>query len=343
MGKPSGPAAIWSQYLAARSAGAVLACSSPHTTLHFGRAAGRLIHRIDKRHRRRAEASIARAFPEWPDERVRHTALAGFEHFTQLVTEMLQTPRVITRDSWPRYIGLGNLGGALAELNQDQPLLLITGHLGNWELLGFIVSVLGYDMEALARPLDNPKLDDWVTGVREHRGLKILNKFEAAKRMPQIMADRRALGFVADQNAGDRGLFVPFFGRLASTYKSIGLMAMRNDAPIVVSAAHRIGPGFRYELNVVDLIQPDDWADQPDPLYYITARYIRGLEQAVRLKPEQYLWMHRRWKSRPRHEREGNPLPKALTRKLEALPWMTDQLMADVQIPIDPKEHEKRP
>jgi len=136
------------------------------------------------------------------------------------------------------------------------------------------------------------------------------------------------LGFIADQNAGDKGMFVPFFGRLASSYKSIGLLAIRQEVPVVCGYAHRIGPGFYYELGVADVIQPGDWQDRHDPLYYVTARYARAIETMVRKKPEQYLWMHRRWKSRPRHERQGKQMPAALRRTLEDLPWM-DQAQMD--------------
>jgi KDO2-lipid IV(A) lauroyltransferase len=86
----------------------------------------------------------------------------------------------------------------------------------------------------------------------------------------------------------------------------------------------RLGEGFRYALDVVDTIEPADWQDQPDPLFYITARYNRAIETMVRAAPDQYLWVHRRWKSRPRHEREGRPFPPRLLKHLRELPWMTD-------------------
>ena len=127
----------------------------------------------------------------------------------------------------------------------------------------------------------------------------------------------------------------------ACSCRSIGLLAMRKGVPVVCGYAHRVDPGFRFEVGVVDLIRPEDWADQPDPLYYITARYCRALETMVRMKPEQYLWMHRRWKSRPRHEREGKPMPRSLRQNLEALPWMTPELMEQLHNP-PPVVEEKR-
>ena len=118
-------------------------------------------------------------------------------------------------------------------------------------------------------------------------------------------------------------MFVPFFGRLASTYKSIGLLAMRYSVPIVAGCAIRLDNRFHYEISYTDIIRPEEWSVQPDPLYYITARYSRAIEMMVRRSPEQYLWIHRRWKSRPKFERDGEPMPARMIQKLEQLPWMT--------------------
>jgi KDO2-lipid IV(A) lauroyltransferase len=139
-----------------------------------------------------------------------------------------------------------------------------------------------------------------------------------------------SVGFIADQNAGDRGLFVPFFGRLASSYKSIGLLAMRYNIPIAAVHAKRIDGRFKYEVSLTDYIEPDEWKNQPDPLFYITARYNRAIQQMIINAPEQYLWLHRRWKSRPAFELENKPMPKKLLQQLESLPWMTDQELSTI-------------
>ena len=189
-------------------------------------------------------------------------------------------------------------------------------------------------MEAIARPLDNVLVNDWLLGIREKRGLKVITKWDATQRMLDVLSAGGALGFIADQNAGDKGMFVPFFGRLASTYKSIGLLAISQNVPIICGFAHRLGNQYRYELGTVDVIRPEDWTSQPDPLYYVTARYMRAIETMVRLRPEQYLWMHRRWKSRPKHERDNKPMPGSMRRSLEQLPWMTPDLLEQLQLPV---------
>jgi Kdo2-lipid IVA lauroyltransferase/acyltransferase len=327
MAKNQGPIVTWSQYLGARLTAMGLTMFNVDSNLRTAAMIGRAMYAWDKRHRDRAARSISLAFPEWSAEKVQRVCKGSFEHFVQLAFEVCHTPRVISRDSWAKRMTAADLGPALDLLNARKPLILLTGHVGNWEVLGYLLAVIGYEINAIARPIDNRLINDWLLGIRENKGMRIITKWDATGRMLEVLGRGGALGFIADQNAGDKGMFVPFFGRLASSYKSIGLLAIREEVPIVCGYAHRTGPGFHYELGVADVIRPEDWQDRHDPLYYVTARYARAIETMVRLRPQQYLWMHRRWKSRPRHERLGKPMPKALRQNLEDLPWMDQPQM----------------
>lgn len=312
------------QYGAARALAGVTQIFDPEQSLFVARTIGETYWRSNRRHRERAKRNIRLSFPEWSDERVERTGRASMGHLLQLAAvDAILMPRLVTPSTWPDYTVSGDQRGALDDLIQGRPMILITGHTGNWEFLGYLLAVYGYRVNALARPLDNPYLNRWVMGIREARGMRILTKWGAMEIVQGLIQRGEWVGFIADQNAGDQGLFVPFFGRLASTYKSIGLLAMRYEVPIVVGQAERVGQQFKYHIFCQDVIRPDDWIDQPDPLFYVTARYNRAMEQVIRRAPEQYLWMHRRWKSRPKHERLGKPMPGRLRAHLEALPWMT--------------------
>jgi KDO2-lipid IV(A) lauroyltransferase len=248
--------------------------------------------------------------------------------FFKLAIEGLNTPRLIHPDSWAQRVRFHEIGPTLKLLNSGRPVLIVTGHIGGFEATGSVLAVMGYPIHAVARPIDNPLINDWLLGVRERRGMKVISKWESEiERMFGVLEAGEILAIVADQNAGDRGMFVPFFGRLASTHKSLALIAVERDVPIVCGYTRRINPGCRYEVRVPDIIMPEDWADQPDPLYYITARFMRAVEAMVRESPAQYLWMHRRWKSRPRFEKQGKPMPGSIRRKIEALPWMDEPTM----------------
>jgi len=309
---------------------------------------------LNQRRLQRAIDNIAWCFPQWSASRVEHIAVEAYRHLFALATEITLAPRLLSGDSYALHVDVGDLKDGLEALCGDRPCILITGHCGNWELLGYALAILGFPMHALYRPLDLKPLDTWVYKTRSRHGLTLIDKFGAAREIPGLLEARRPVGFIADQNAGDRGLFVPFFDRLASSYKTIGLLAARYDAVVLCGHAKRQSPvieptmpgqplgmkamrstfheqGLRYQLQIVDIINPEDWADAPDPIFYITARYRRAIETMVRKSPEQYLWMHRYWKSRPRHERLGRPFPPALREKISALPWMTQPTLARIE------------
>jgi len=321
----------WTQYLAMRGMSSFMQCFDVEQNLHTAAAIGALFFRLNRSRRERTERHIALSFPDWPRERIERTALRSMEHMFQLfMVESFVTPRLVTPSTWNTYLHLGNVGPLLDLMVRGEPCIFITGHCGNWELLGTAMAAIGYPFVALARPLDNPLINRWLLGIRENRGMKIITKWGATPILQETLAGGGRVGFIADQNAGDQGLFVPFFGRLASTYKSIGLLAMSFNVPIIAGYAIRINERFEYQLSYSDIIMPEEWAGQPDPLFYITARYNRAIEAMIRQAPDQYLWQHRRWKSRPKHEREGKPMPNRLIAKLEQLPWMTQQELTQI-------------
>ncbi len=327
-------------YAAVRTAISPAHLLSPPTALHMARGLGRAFGSLPLNRARveRAEERLGVAMPELGAAQRRELVLNSYEHLAMLGVELAIAPRLITEDAWTETVELGPIRPAMKPLMADGPCVLITGHCGNWEILGYTMAMLGYRLHALYRPLDLRPADNWVRQTRSRRGLFLLDKFGAMHRLPKLMTQGESAGFVADQNAGDRGLHVPYFGRLASSYKSIALLAVQHNATVIVGQARRIAAGagaprgVRYRIELQDVFGPRDWAGFDDPMFYVTARYRRGLEQLVRAAPEQYLWMHRIWKSRPRHERLNKPFPEALKDKLRALPWMTeDELQALVE------------
>ncbi len=158
---------------------------------------------------------------------------------------------------------------------------------------------LGHRTFAIARPLDNPYLDRFLRRFREQTGQQILSKNGNAKAIAQILKSGGVLATLADQNAGPGGLFVEFFNRPASTHKGIAVMALKYDAEIFVVGVPKTGEPMRYQVAVEDRIDPRDFAGRTDAVTAITQRYTAALEQLVRRHPEQYFWLHRRWKHQP--------------------------------------------
>jgi KDO2-lipid IV(A) lauroyltransferase len=290
-------------YLAVRVVAALLHCFPVDANLRSARLIGRIMYRFDRRHRERALGNLRRSFPDMPESQREIVARRCMEHLIMFGVEVLFTTSLVRLETWRRYVHLGELNRTIElMLNEHRGLIMLTGHYGNWEILGYTLAVLGFPTTSIARTQDNPYLNDFILGVREKMGQRIIDKEGASDIAMNVLTHHGALGFIADQNAGRKGIFVDFFGRKASTYKSIGLLAMQFEVPVAIGYARRIGDRFQYEVGVDEVIYPEDWRDQPDPLKYITQRYTRAIENFVRAEPSQYLWMHRRWKTRPKGE-----------------------------------------
>lgn len=280
-----------------------LHCFPVNANLRTARLIGDIMYRFDRKHRNRALHNLARSFPEMPQAQRELIARRSMQHLVMLGVEVLFTTRLLRIDTWRRYIELHQLEETVSLLlKHRQPLVMLTGHYGNWEILGYVLATLGFQTVAVARPLDNPYINHWLLGVREKQGHRIIDKKGAVAEVGDLLAEGGTVGFIADQNAGTKGLFVDFFGRKASTYKSIGLLAMQFNAPVIIGYARRLDDQFRFRVGVQDVIYPQDWEQQDDPLRYITQRYTKAIEDFVRADPGQYLWVHRRWKTRPKGE-----------------------------------------
>ncbi|MCE9618834.1 MAG: lysophospholipid acyltransferase family protein [Planctomycetes bacterium] len=315
-----------SQYALARTVASLFHLFDAEQNMRTAACFAALFSRLGARRLVRANVNIQRAFPGMPEEEVQSLSERSVASMFQLfMVECMLTPQRLNARNWSDSVTLGTVGPHMDFLLSNKPAIFVTGHCGNWELLGFALAVLDFHLTALARPLDNPYLDEWLLGMRQRRGLGVLSKWNATEELQSIILQGGRIGFIADQNAGDDGLFVPFFGQMASSYKSIGLLAMRYRIPIFVGTAVRETNRLKYRLEIIDRINPEEWDAVEDPLFYITARFNRGIENAIRLAPEQYLWVHRRWKSRPPWERDGKPMPERVKHKLRSLPWLSPQ------------------
>jgi len=258
-----------------------------------------LLHRIDRRHASVADDNLRHAFATLSDAQRRRLVAQVYHHFCRLLIEMIHLPRRIHIDNWRRYLELKDARPLVDCLLSDRPLLILTGHFGNWEMAGYTLGLLGFQTYAVARPLDNPYLDQFLRRFREHTGQTILAKKGDFDLMRHILSEGGVLATLADQDAGQRGLFVDFFGRPASTHKAIALLALEHRVPILVILARNTGAPLCYEIAIEELILPEDYEGRPDAVRAITQRFTSALERGVRRSPEQYFWLHRRWKHEP--------------------------------------------
>lgn len=266
---------------------------------------GRIMWKRYHRGRQRAMDNLRASFPDKDQAWLEETGMRSFEQLVMMVMDVLFTPRLVKLETWPTMFSFRNIERIKWMMKEEKGLLMVTAHYGNFEIIGYLMSLYGLKIYSIARPLDNPFINRWLMSVRESRGQKIIYKKGAAEMMDQLAADGATLCFIADQDAGKKGVFVDFFGRKASTYKSIGLVAMQYNLPIVIGCCRQHYKKFFFEMEPTRIIYPHEWADKPDPLRWVTQEYTRAIEDFIRKDPAQYWWLHRRWKSRPKEERQA--------------------------------------
>jgi KDO2-lipid IV(A) lauroyltransferase len=260
-----------------------------------GRRIGRMVHRLGIR-RKVVLDNLRLAFPDRPEAWIEATALAAYEHLGRESAAILRlsklSPEAIVRRTIP--VGWDDMNDALAE---GKGVLLVTGHYGNWEIAAATVASRGIPIAAIVRRQGNRLVDARLDGLRRRLGVETITQREAPSRVPRLLRRNGVIGIVGDQDARKAGVFVPFFGRPASTHRGPALFALKLGAPVFACVARRLpGPGVRYEVSGqrVPVVRTGDLEADVQAL---TAELAARLEGEIRKAPEQYFWFHRRWKT----------------------------------------------
>jgi KDO2-lipid IV(A) lauroyltransferase len=290
------------EYAAIRGAVAAMERLSFQRAGGLGERIGRLGYRPLGIRRAVVERQLAAAFPELGRAEIERIARAAYASLgrTSVETAILPscTPRQII-DLFERVNGWD----VVEELvSRRKGLIVVTGHLGNWELGGAYVAARGLPIDAVARHMANPLFDRYLTATRQRIGMSVVHDEEAVRRVPRSLRGGRAVAFLVDQGAvGLASTWVPFFGRYAKTPRGPAVFALRLGAPIVFGVALRL-PSGRFGLSF-EAGEARDPGDREADVDRIVAAYTAALERWVRRAPEQYFWHHRRWK----HQRPGTP------------------------------------
>ena len=264
-----------------------------------GVAIAGIAYRVVGRLRRVGLRNLELAFPEMPVAERERVLRLEYRNLGWLLAEFCQmssySPAFASR--FIRYEGLEHY---LAARDRGKGVLVLTGHLGAWELSSFYHSLAGYPMGMVIRRLDNPLVDQMVNRIRCLHGNRVLHKDDFARGLLAAMRAGETVGILMDTNmTPPQGLFVPFFGVLACAASGLARVALKTGAAVL--------PGFllweeserQYVLHFYPEIALADSGDAEADAAENTARFTAVLEQAVRQYPSQWLWMHRRWKTRP--------------------------------------------
>lgn len=284
-------------------------CLPVRTARSFADAVAWFLHNMIPRRLTRyqvADENLQVAFGASMTAVERDAVICGmWRHLFRMVVEIVQLPRRLRLYNCADVLDFTGRDECVQAMCSGRPVLFLGGHFGNWEISVNTFGHFGFPMGVVARDLDNPYLHEWFRRFRESTGNTLISKDGGSSELVEIMERGGMASLLCDQDAGRGGLFVDFFGKPASTFKSIGLLALQYNALIVVGGAWRLpdtrqdGRWVRFNLTTQDVIDPADHQGVAG-LAELTQRFTQSLEQLIRRAPEQYFWVHRRWKSEPR-------------------------------------------
>lgn len=264
----------------------------------LGRRLGDLAYAVLSRRRRIALGNLTVAFPELPPAARRRLGRRSFEHLGVMAAELCRTLRE-PPDRTLAGVGLEGLEHLAAVMAAHGRALVVTAHLGNWELLSLAHRLTGFPLAIVVRPLDAPWLDALVRRLRAAAGVEIIEKSRAVRPVLEALKRGRLVAILLDQNATRReGVFVPFFGRLASTSRSVATIAVRTGTPVIPLFIRR-DDGGRHRVIVVPPLYPPHRPTVDEAVVELTTACAGAIERAIRAAPDQWLWMHDRWRTRP--------------------------------------------
>lgn len=294
----------WAEYLFVRLLCCFVGMLSARQTKWLAELIAGVLDRLPGRltHANIAFDNLRTAFPHATDQWIHQTIHEMWVHLVRMVAEMIQFERKLTLDNCRDVVVFRNRRASVKAVCTGRNVLVLGGHFGSWEASMMTFGVFGYPMGVVARDLDNPFLHRWFEETRQKTGHRLYAKKGGYDGMTDLLQQGGSLALLCDQDAGPRGIFTEFFGKPASTFKSLALLAIEYDAVIVCGYGRRLQDDFenarwtRFEIGCDDVIDPRD-ADPADPVGDLTRRYTEALERAVRRAPEQYFWVHRRWKT----------------------------------------------
>lgn len=273
----------------------------------MGAALARALYWFRPPLRRAAMFNLRLAFPDWTDAQRRRAIRGLIRQMGWMAGEFSQFPRY-RREAIERIVVLDGFENFAAAQSRGKGVLFLTGHMSAWELAPFAHALYGHPLHFLVRPLDNARVDELINRQRCLSGNTPIDKNQSARAMLKILRDGGTVGILADVNTSlEEGVFVDFFGVPACATTGIARLALRTDAAVVPGYVFWDEKMRKYRLRFEPAVELARTGDEEADIRENTQRFMRVIENYARRYPDQWLWVHKRWKTRPPGEKPLYP------------------------------------
>ncbi|MEP3931092.1 lysophospholipid acyltransferase family protein [Rhodopirellula bahusiensis] len=262
-------------------------------------------------------STLSQVFPGLPESDQKELTFAMWHHLMLMVCEVAWAQRRLHRSNWYQHVRFHGSQTMLRCMLSDRPSVYVTGHFGNFEVGGYTMGLMGVRTLAIARRLDNQYLHNWVEDFRSAKGQDMVDKIGCAPVVEKHLTDGGLLSLLGDQHAGEKGLWTEFCGVPASCHKALALFSLTANAPMMSVYTRRLGgKPMQFESGLLGVVDPATDSENGQSVGQLTEWYNGQLESMIDLAPEQYWWLHRRWRTPP--ERVARRLAKKREKALKA-------------------------
>jgi KDO2-lipid IV(A) lauroyltransferase len=268
----------------------------------FATAVASLLYALLPKLQNTAEVNLRIAFPDWSDAQRKAVIRGMIRNLGWMAAEFARLPR-LTKENIEQVVILDGHENFLEGHRRGKGVLYLTGHIGAWELSSFAHALYGYPLHYMARRIDNKRIDALVNGYRCLSGDRPIFKNESARVMLKVLNDAGTVGILADQNTmPEEAVFVEFFGKPASTTTGIARVALHTDAAVVPGYAVWDAAIRKYRLRFEPPVELIRTGDSERDVLENTQKFTKVIEDIIRKHPEQWVWIHGRWNTRPKGE-----------------------------------------
>jgi KDO2-lipid IV(A) lauroyltransferase len=268
----------------------------------FAAVVTRILYALLPKLGKTADVNLRIAFPDWSDAQREDLIRKMLSNLGWMAAEFARLPKY-TKENIEQFVVLDGHENFLEAQRRGKGVLILTGHIGAWELSSYAHALYGFPLHYMARPIENARIDALVNGYRSRTGNRPIFKNESARSMLKILKDAGTIGILADQNTmPEEAVFVDFFGKAASTTTGIARVALHSDAAVVPGYAVWDESLQKYWLRFEPPVELIRTGNAEHDIFENTQKFTKVLEEIIRKYPDQWVWVHGRWNTRPRGE-----------------------------------------
>lgn len=262
--------------------------------------------------------NLEKVFPLTTGLSRKQTSRAMWRHLCMMVFEIAHAPRKIHETNWRDFVSIKSKREVVKYLLMERPKALVSGHFGNFEIGGFVTGLIGFPGYTVARKMDNPYLDRWVKSFREEHGQYILDTVGSSAAIQEQLERNQCLVLLGDQHTELGAVWVDFLGRQAACHKSLAVFTLSCDSPMLVVYTKRVSKfdnsrssePMKFEIGCQGIADPDQLPDEINGVRDLTIWYNQILGEIILKNPEQYWWVHNRWKPKPDRKKKAAIMSK---------------------------------